>query len=167
MSQTRSLGAYTLFRISFGTVWLIDGAMKFFWLQPSDVVDLIQGAGQDQPAWLQDWYSFWSNTVAASPGFFLYFVGLLELALGIALVFGFLRKPAYAGGVLLSLFIWAVDEGFGGPYGPGSTDIGAAIMYAFIFILLVIFEMSGDYNKYTLDAWFERSWSGWKRLTEL
>lgn len=115
MSMTRSVGAYTLFRIAFGIVWLIDGIMKFVYLQPSDVVDLVNGAGDGQPVWLQGWFSFWSNIIAASPGFMLYFIGLLELALGMALILGLLRKPAYLGGILLSLMIWAIDEGFGRP----------------------------------------------------
>ncbi len=44
------------------------------------------------------------------------------------------------GGILLSLMIWSIVEGFGGPYGPGSTDVGAAIMYAFIFVAIIIVE---------------------------
>lgn len=108
--QTRSLGAYSLFRIAFGLVWLIDGRMKFAYLQPSDVAAFVNGAGEGLPVWLQGWASFWSNAIAASPGFWLYFIGLLELAPGIALILGFLRKPAYVGGILLSLMIWSVDE---------------------------------------------------------
>jgi len=41
MSHIRSLNAVTLFRIAFGIVWLIDGVMKFVWLQPSDVIKLV------------------------------------------------------------------------------------------------------------------------------
>jgi hypothetical protein len=36
--QLPSLIAVTLFRIAFGIVWLVDGAIKFVWLQPSDVI---------------------------------------------------------------------------------------------------------------------------------
>ena len=42
--QFRSLSAVTLFRIAFGIVWLVDGSMKFLWVQPSDVVKLVQDA---------------------------------------------------------------------------------------------------------------------------
>ena len=36
----------------------------------------------------------------------------------------------------MSLVIWSTAEGFGGPYAPGSTDIGAAIIYLVVFLAL-------------------------------
>src|SRR5207302_11222747 len=101
---------------------------------------MVADAGQGQPAWLQPWFGFWSQTVSANPAFFVTTIGLFELALGFALVFGFVRKLAYTGGILLSLIIWSVPEGFGGPYGPSSTDISTVIIYAFSLILLSIFN---------------------------
>ena len=166
-SAPRTINAFTIFRIAFGLVWVIDGIMKFVWLQPSDVVNLVQGAGQGQPSWLQPWYNFWIASVASAPASFLYGIGAIELALGFALVIGFLRKTAYLGGVVLSLMIWSIDEGFGGPYGPGATDIGAAIMYAFLFVGIIILERSADYNKYSLDVLIVRSWDAWRHISEL
>src|SRR5215831_20176757 len=74
----------------------------------------------------------------------------------------------YLGGIILSLMIWSTIEGFGGPYGPGSssTDIGAAIMYAFIFVAIIIVERSSNYSRYSLDALIERKFNGWKHLAE-
>jgi uncharacterized membrane protein YphA (DoxX/SURF4 family) len=166
MSHIRSLNAVTLFRIAFGIVWLIDGVMKFVWLQPSDVIKLVQGASQGQPAWLQPWFNFWISSVTSAPAAYLYGIGLIELALGFALVIGLLRKSAYFGGIILSLMIWAIDEGFGGPYGPGATDIGAAIMYVFIFVAIIIVERSANYGQYSLDALIERKLNGWRHLSE-
>jgi len=56
----------------------------------------------------------------------------------------------------------------GGPYGPGSssTDIGAAIMYAFIFVAIIIVERSSNYSRYSLDALIETKLNGWKHLAE-
>jgi len=93
-------------------------------------------------------------------------MALIELYLGCALVLGFLRKSAYLCGIMLSLMIWSIVEGFGGPYGPGSTDAGAAIMYAFIFVAIIIVERSSNYNRYSLDVLIERKLNGWKRLAE-
>ncbi len=166
ISRTRSLSAFTLFRVAFGVVWLLDGLMKFVWLQPSNVLGLVSGAGQGQPDWLQGWFSFWSHAVSSNPSAFLYGVGTLELALAFALILGFMRKPAYLGGIILSLSIWAIDEGFGGPYGAGSTDIGAAIMYVFIFAALVLMERAIRQNQCTLDSMIERRWKSWKRLSD-
>src|SRR6059036_126390 len=102
------------------------------------LAQMISDAGQGQPSWLQPWFGFWSQTVSANPGFFVTTIGVLELALGFGLLLGFMRKVAYTAGILLSLIIWSVPEGFGGPYGPSSTDIGTGIIYAFVFLLLMI-----------------------------
>lgn len=150
--------------VSFG---VIDGLMKFVYMVPSDVVSLVQGAGEGQPDWLAGWFTFWSNFVSVNPAFILYVVGALELVLGLVLILGFMRKIAYFGGIVLSLVIWAIDEGFGGPYGPGSTDIGAAIIYVFVFFALVIIDASSAPSKYSLDAIIERKVKGWSKLAEL
>ena len=47
--QPRSLTCVTLFRTAFGIVWILDGSMKFLWLQPSDVVKLIHHAPAHTP----------------------------------------------------------------------------------------------------------------------
>ena len=67
---------------------------------------------------------------------------------------------------MLSLMIWSIVEGFGGSYGPGSTDVGAAIMYAFVFFAIIIVERSSNYNKYSLDVLIERKLNRWKHLAE-
>ena len=138
------------------------------WLQPSNVVKLIHDASQGQPAWLHPWYNFWTVSLTSTPAAFLHGIGLIELALGLALVIGFLRKTVYLGGIILSLMIWSTVEGFGGPYGSGSTstDIGAAIMYAFIFVAIIVVERSSNYSRYSLDALIERKLNGWKHLAE-
>jgi nitrite reductase (NO-forming) len=138
--------------------------MKFVYLQPSDVVNLVQSAGQGQPDWLAGWFNFWSSFVSANPSFILYSVGALELLLGFVLVLGFMRKVTYFGGIILSLIIWSIDEGFGGPYGPGSTDIGAAIIYVFVFLALLIIDSSSVTGRYSLDAIIERKTKWWSEL---
>jgi len=77
-----------------------------------------------------------------------------------------MRKIAYLGGIIFSLFIWAIPEGFGGPYGPGSTDIGTGIIYSFVFLSLVIINTISGPSKYSLDFLLERKYPFWKRLAE-
>lgn len=151
-------------RIVFGLVWIIDGAMKFVYMVPSNVVDLVQGAGQGQPDWLAGWYNFWTALVSTNPAFVLYVVGAVEFILGILLVLGLMRKIVYFGGIILGLIIWSIDEGFGGPYGAGSTDIGAAIMYVFVFVALAIIDSSSSPGRYSLDAVIVRKTRLWTKL---
>jgi nitrite reductase (NO-forming) len=91
---------------------------------------------------------------------------VLEVALGVALVLGFMRKIAYLGGIIFSLFIWAIPEGFGGPYGPGSTDIGTGIIYSLVFLSLVIINTISGPSKYSLDFLVERRYRFWQRVAE-
>ncbi|MFI5413957.1 MAG: nitrite reductase, partial [Candidatus Lutacidiplasmatales archaeon] len=100
------------------------------------------------------------------PSFWVYLVGSLELALGLALIFGFMRKFAYVGGAFLSLFIWAVPEGFGGPYGPGSTDIGTGAMYALLFLALILINATYGPSKWSADHLIEGRFPRWAKVAE-
>jgi nitrite reductase (NO-forming) len=154
----------SLIRIVFGVVWLIDGYLKF---QPGFVdsfPDLIKSSGQ--PSWLQPWFNFWYNITVGNAAPFVYGIGILEVSLGVALILGILRKLVYIAGLLLSLLIWAVPEGFGGPYGPGSTDIGTGIAYSFVFLSLIIINAMSGTSKYSLDYLIERRMPSWKRVAE-
>jgi len=153
-------------RIFLGIVWLIDGYLKFSPGLVDSFPDLVRSAGDGQPTWLQPWFNFWSSATTGNAALFVYTTGVLEVALGLALVLGFMRKIAYLGGIVFSLFIWAIPEGFGGPYGPGSTDIGTGIIYSFVFLSLVIINTISGPSKYSLDFLIERKYSSWKWLAE-
>lgn len=154
----------TLFRVLFGVIWVIDGSLKFAAGFVNAFVRSISGDGQ--PAWLQGWFTFWANAVNGNATFWVYLVGSLELALGFALVFGFMRKIAYIGGAILSLFIWAVPEGFGGPYGPASTDIGTGAMYALLFLSLILINATYGPSKWSADHLIERRFPSWAWVAE-
>lgn len=154
-------------RVIFGLVWGIDGALKFQPGLSDSIVDLINKSGQGQPAWLMPWFNFWSATVGTNPGLYVTTIGGSELALSLALIFGFLRKITYTAGFFLSLVIWSVPEGFGGPYGPGSTDIGTGIIYSFVFLLLLIVNAAFGPSKPSVDYLIEKKIPGWKRIAEI
>ena len=151
-------------RVVVGIVWLVDGSLKFAPGFVDSFPSLIKAEGQ--PAWLQPWFSFWSNVATSNAALIVYTTGALELALGAALVLGFMRKIAYLGGVVLSLFIWAIPEGFGGPYGPGSTDIGTGVVYSLLFFALIMISTLSGPSKYSLDFLIERKYPYWKRIAE-
>ncbi len=153
-------------RVIFGIVWIINGTLKF---QPSMIQafpQLIQAAGQGQPTWLMPWFTFWFNIVSQNPAFWVYFIGITELLVGIALVLGFGRKFTYLVGMIYSLVLWSVPEGFGGPYGPASTDIGTAIIYAFVFLALILINTEFGTSKYSLDSILEKRIKWWRKISE-
>ncbi len=134
--------SFATLRITFGIVWLIDAAFKWNPAFLNNFTDYLMEGTQNQPIFIQVWMHIWIQMVSADPHFFAIIVALAETAIAIGLLFGLFTRVAIAGGIVLSLIIWATAEGFGGPYTAGSTDIGAAIIYALLFVAL----------------WFGRSW---------
>ncbi len=132
LSSWRTTGIAML-RILFGLIWAIDAWFKW---QPDFInkfSDYLTGALDGQPAAVQAWINFWINIVQVNPRVFAYIVALGETAVAVGLILGVLSNLTNLGGALLSLVIWSTAEGFGGPYQPGSTDIGAAVIYVLVF----------------------------------
>jgi len=93
---------------------------------------------------------------------------LSEIILGVALVLGVARKLVYYFGVPYSLILWGLS-GFGGPYTPYSSDLGAPVMYAFVFLALIALELEtgrAASRFLSFDAIIERHLSKWKKLAE-
>lgn len=136
-SPLRSRGIGIL-RIIFGLVWVV---IAWFKWQPDFIhtlPDYLSGAMEGQPPAIQAWLTFWLNLVKPEPHFPAYLVAIAETAIAVGLILGVFSNLTNLGGALLTLMIWVTAEGFGGPYGPGSTDIGAAIYNVFVFILLLL-----------------------------
>jgi len=127
------LSGIGLLRILFGIVWGIDAWFKW---QPgfvSNFKDYLANAQQNQPWPVHHWIGFWVDTVGVNPTVFAYLVAVAETAIALALILGVFMNLTSVLGVLLTVVIWSTAEGFGGPYQAGSTDIGAAIIYALVF----------------------------------
>lgn len=151
----------------FGLSWAIDGALKFVPQTPFWFSERVLAASIGQPTWLRGWFDFWVQQSNANAVLDVDLVAGLEFALAFALIAGFLRKTAFTGGIALSLLIWAVPEGFGGPYAPGTFDIGTGIVYAIAFLMLLALEVDCQANVGTLDARIERRIPSWSRWAEV
>lgn len=155
----------TLFRILFGFVWLFAGYFKFV---PGFVGQFSVPTGDGQPALLQGWFNYWAGVVNPNPAPWVYLTGSLEILIGLALIFGFMRKLTYCGAALLAMFIWAVPEGFGGPYGGGTnTDIGTGFVYSMLCVSLLIINGAYGPSRYSLDYYIERYWPKWSIIAEV
>jgi uncharacterized membrane protein YphA (DoxX/SURF4 family) len=158
----------TIFRLLLGAAWLTDGVLKFTSGFVNSFLGAVQTSQASAPSWLSGWFSFWAAQAASNSALIVYTVGGLEVVLGLALLLGFMRKIAYAGGVVLGLLIWAVPEGFGGPYqsGAGGTDIGTGIIYAIAFLGLIVINATYGASRFSLDYYIERRFPKWARLAE-
>lgn len=154
-----------LFRILFGAIWAVDAWFKW---QPGFITNVradVMAAGHDQPEWLHWWFHLWHRIVAASPNTFGYTTAALETIIAAGLILGLARSSIYILGGTVSVGIWAVAEGFGGPYGSGSTDIGTAVMYTVVFLALYGLDTLAP-RAWTLDEWIEQRVSWWRVLAE-
>jgi len=120
-------------RIGFGVIWLIDAVLKWLPGFRASYMSTIMGEAGGQPGWLQPWFDFWIRVQHPQAMFFAWMVAVIETLIAVALITGFARKLTYCAAIVFSLLIWSTAEGFGGPYQAGSTDIGAAIIYALVF----------------------------------
>lgn len=98
-----------------------------------------------QPGWVVAWLHGWVGFIdAASPLAF----GIATAVIEVAIAWGLLTRRGLRVvlplGFIFSLLIWVTAEGFGGPFGNGTTGMpgnmfGTAIIYAFLFVGLMIF----------------------------
>lgn len=153
--------------VIFGILWAIDGFFKFQNGLYTQLPGIVQSAGVGQPAFLSGWFSFWVGIVSYNPMLVTYGTGLLELSIAFALIVGFARKIAYFGGIILGLFIWAVPEGFGGPYGAGSVTVGGGNIYALGMLFLIVLGATYGRDRYTLDYLIERRFKSWAVVAEI
>ena len=155
-----------VFRVAFGLIWLIDAALKWEPAFRTGLTSMVREAAQGQPAWLHGWFHFWINTVASNSGFYAYSTAVIETLIAAAVLVGFARKFTYIGAALFSVLIWAVGEGFGGPYSSSSTDIGTAVIYAVVFMGLLAIDYETGPSRFSIDHLIERRVSWWHHIAE-
>lgn len=140
-----------ILRILFGLVWGIAALLKWQPQFQNTFLEQLSAAKDGQPAPISTWISFWVHIVSVNPLLFARIEATTESAIAVFLILGVFSNLTYIVGIVLSLGIWSVPEGFGGPYMPGqSTDIGTAFPYALLFAVLLCLS-AGRY--YGLDAW--------------
>ena len=139
----------------FGLVFGVDAVLKWLPGYRKTYLSGLKSAAAGQPAWLHGWFHFWIQLQAKSPMLFATLTGLAETGLALVLILGVARRAGCALGVVYSLPVWSVAEGFGGPYASGATDIGTGIVYALLFVTLLTFAPPRDAN----DSASTESWS--------
>ncbi len=153
-------------RMAFGVIFAIDATLK--WLPGYRATFLIQlkSVAVGQPSWLHGWFQFWISLQSNAPATFATLVGLTETGLALVLLLGVARRAGYTAGVMYTLLLWGVGEGFGGPYRFGSTDIGTGIIYALLFAALLTFAPPARRERLSLDRVLESRLSWWRFVAE-
>ncbi|HEX5490762.1 MAG TPA: multicopper oxidase domain-containing protein [Candidatus Udaeobacter sp.] len=170
MDERRTLGwvlvAAAAVRTAFGIIMAIDAYLKWQPAFAAHYVGYLQNAMKAQPAWLAPWFSFWLRLVIQHTDFFVLATRLIETAIAVGLLLGFARRVTYIAGALFSLLIWSTAEGFGGPYTSGATNLGPALVYALVFVMIALFERLLGSTPYSLDYYISRKFPRWRSLAE-
>jgi nitrite reductase (NO-forming) len=156
----------TIVRLLFGAIFAIDAALKWLPGYRSTYLSQLKSVAHGQPSWLHGWFQFWIELQSHAPGLFATLTGLAETALAACLLLGLARRAGYLAGAVYTLLIWAVGEGFGGPYMSGSTDLGTGIVYALLFITLLTFAPPARRERLSLDRVLVPRWPWWRFAAE-
>ncbi len=65
-------------------------------------------------------------------------------------------------GVIYTLLVWALGDGFGGPYVSGTTDVGTGIIYTMMFINLLAFAPPARRERLSLDRVLVKRLAWWR-----
>lgn len=125
-------------RLVFAAIWGIDAILKWLPGFRRGFLGMVHDSGMGQPAWLRPWFRFWYRFCSHDPHAIAVLVAVIETTICLSLLLGVLQRLCFVGGTVFALLIWGVGEGFGGPYMNGSSDIGAAVMYAVVFVTLTL-----------------------------
>lgn len=152
-------------RVLFGIIWAVDAWLKW---QPgfrATFLPKMISTAAAEPSWLKWWFDFVLALERAAAALFVYVGATVETALAITLILGVGRRVVFAGGALYSLMIWCTAEGFGAPYGPGATDIGPGIIYALVFLTLLMMLEHGHSSLLALDAVITPRYRWWSKFS--
>ena len=156
----------TTVRLIFGVIWAIDAVLKWLPGYRHSYISNLKQTAQGQPSWLHWWFHFWINLQSGAPSLFAILTGLMETALALVLLLGIARRLGYIVGAVYALLVWAVGEGFGGPYMSGSTDVGTGIIYTVLFITLLVFAPPARRERFSLDQILTPRWTWWRQVAE-
>ncbi len=156
----------TIVRVMFGVIWAIDAVLKWLPGYRHSYVGALNASAQGQPLFLHGWFHFWITLQSSAPSLFATLTGLMETGLALVLLLGIGRRAGYAVGAVYALLVWAVGEGFGGPYTSGATDIGAGIIYTTTFLALLASAPPARRERLSLDRILVARLPWWRHLAE-
>jgi nitrite reductase (NO-forming) len=153
-------------RIAFGMIWAMDAYLKWRPVFFNTYLSYITSIAKGQPPLLLPWFNLWIGLITPDPNLFAWLTRLAETAIAVGLLFGLGRKWIYVLGGVFALFIWSIPEGFGGPFVPGATDVGAGLVYVLVFVTLIVMDHSLGRSPYSLDYYLERLFPAWRHMAE-
>jgi len=131
--------AFAVMRILFGAIWaantLLQANRSYIDHFLQSIVKRIKGQPDSVQAYL---HAVIHAIQALGPQQVAIATIILNGLLAASLLTGVLLRPMARLGIVYSLFLWSTVGGLGGPYQPGATDPGTAIVYALLFLAVLL-----------------------------
>ncbi|MHB1938660.1 MAG: hypothetical protein ACYCOR_19070 [Acidobacteriaceae bacterium] len=137
--DARQQSLFSGLRFLFGIVWAINTALEANAAYIRRFLHSMVARIPGQPALIQ---AYLRNAVAVvrtiGPSHVAMVTIALDAVIAASLLTGLWVRPAAWLGVIYSLLLWSTVGGFGGPFTTGATDPGTAIVYALVFLCVLV-----------------------------
>jgi hypothetical protein len=129
------------FQSVLGLIWLVDGALQFQpFMYSNGFAEMLKGVAAGQPQWLASIVDWGADIAQLNLTVFNTLFALIQVAIGVGLLYRRTVKPALALSFAWALVVWGFSEGFGmlfaGSANPLTGAPGAVLLYAFIGLLV-------------------------------
>jgi hypothetical protein len=136
------------FQTALGLVWLLDGALQFQpFMYSKGFIAQLTGTASGQPHWLASTTAWAAHSAQHDLTLFNTLFALVQVSIGLGLLFRRTVKPALALSLAWALIVWWFSEGFGmlfaGTANPLTGAPGAVLLYAIIGLLVWPGERTG------------------------
>lgn len=123
-----------------GVIWFVDGLLQ---LKPkmftSDFVNqVILPTAQGQPTWVGQMVKWGGKLILPQIGLWNLLFALIQILLGLALMFNIKTKPTLQLSIVWSLLVWAFGEGFGQLFSGQSLILTGAPGAVFLYALMAV-----------------------------
>jgi hypothetical protein len=151
-------------QITLGLLWILDGLLQF---QPAMfttkfATQVIAPAGEGQPGFVAAPVSEAVRVILHQPAIMDTGFGLMQLALGVGILYPRTVRWALAASAVWALSVWYLGEGLGGLFGNGASLLtgapGSALLYV-ILALAVSPQQGEDAESQRPSRWSAVAWT--------
>ena len=129
------------FQTVLGLIWLLDGVLQFQpFMYGNGFIHSLTGLESGQPHWLAASIGWAAHVYASPASLFNTLAALIQVLIGLGLLYRRTVKPAIALSVAWAVAVWWAGEGFGmvfaGSANPLTGAPGAVVLYAIIALIV-------------------------------
>jgi len=138
-------------QLCLGWLWILDGALQL----QHQLFTSIFGAGiidpvaEGQPLWVGGPIHFFVHILLLHPAVFNTLIALIQLALGVCILWKRAAAWALTASVVWGLFVWSIGEGYGGIFNGQASLLMGAPGAALLYALLALAVRPGSSTKIT------------------